>query len=189
MMNVDAVPETWLVTGGAGFIGANFVLAARARNAARLVTLDRLTYAGNLKNLESLAQDPGHLFVRGDIADQELVGGLLAQHQVRAVVHFAAESHVDRSIYGPQAFMETNVMGTFHLLEAVRRYWEGLADPKRRSFASCIFPPMRCTARLSRRTRPLRKPRPMPPTAPMPRPRRPATTWCGPIITPMGFPP
>jgi dTDP-glucose 4,6-dehydratase len=134
MMNLDEFPETWLVTGGAGFIGANFVLAARARNAARLVTLDRLTYAGNLRNLEALAQDPQHLFVRGDIADQELVGGLLAQHQVRAVVHFAAESHVDRSIYGPQAFMETNVMGTFHLLEAVRRYWEGLADTRRQEF-------------------------------------------------------
>ncbi len=126
--------KTWLVTGGAGFIGSNFVLAARALEAARIVTLDRLTYAGNLKNLETLAQDPGHRFVRGDIADQALVEGLLQEHRVGAVVHFAAESHVDRSIYGPQAFMETNVLGTFRLLEAVRRYWDGLAPEARREF-------------------------------------------------------
>jgi dTDP-glucose 4,6-dehydratase len=133
-MNVAASPETWLVTGGAGFIGANFVLAARDINAARLVNLDCLTYAGNLKNLAALAGDPQHLFVRGDIADRELVGRLLIEHQVRAVVHFAAESHVDRSIYGPKAFIETNVMGTFHLLEAVRQYWEGLPGAERDGF-------------------------------------------------------
>lgn len=126
--------ETWLVTGGAGFIGANFVLAAREQNVARIVNLDRLTYAGNLRNLAALADDPQHLFVRGDIADRKLVGRLLAEHQPRAVVHFAAESHVDRSIYGPQAFMETNVMGTFHLLEAVRNYWEGLSGSRREEF-------------------------------------------------------
>ncbi len=126
--------DTWLVTGGAGFIGANFVLAARGLNAARIVNLDCLTYAGNLKNLAALADDPGHLFVRGDIANRELVGSLLTEHQPRAVVHFAAESHVDRSIYGPQAFMETNVMGTFHLLTAVREYWEGLPGARRQGF-------------------------------------------------------
>lgn len=127
-------PGVWLVTGGAGFIGANFVLAAREQKAARLVNLDLLTYAGNLKNLAGLADDPDHLFVRGDIADRELVGRLLREHQVRAVVHFAAESHVDRSIYGPQAFLETNVMGTFHLLEAVREYWDGLAPAQQQEF-------------------------------------------------------
>jgi len=127
-------PETWLITGGAGFIGSNFVLAARERGAARVVNLDLLTYAGNLKNLAALADDPDHLFVRGDIADRELVGRLLQEHQPRAVVHFAAESHVDRSIYGPQAFLETNVMGTFHLLEAVRRYWDGLPPPRQQDF-------------------------------------------------------
>ncbi len=126
--------DTWLVTGGAGFIGANFVLAARGLNAASIVNLDCLTYAGNLKNLAALADDPGHLFVRGDIANRELVGSLLTEHQPRAVVHFAAESHVDRSIYGPQAFMETNVMGTFHLLTAVREYWEGLPGARREGF-------------------------------------------------------
>ena len=131
---MNSSPETWLITGGAGFIGSNFVLAAREQNVARIVNLDRLTYAGNLKNLSAVAEDPGHLFVRGDIADQELVGRLLKEHQPRAVVHFAAESHVDRSIYGPQAFLETNVMGTFHLLEAVRQYWEALAGPQQEKF-------------------------------------------------------
>jgi dTDP-glucose 4,6-dehydratase len=133
-MTRDGSPETWLITGGAGFIGSNFVLAARKRRAARLVNLDRLTYAGNLKNLATVANDPDHVFVRGDIADRELVGRLLMEHQPRAVVHFAAESHVDRSIYGPQAFLETNVMGTFHLLEAVRQYWDGLPPFRQQEF-------------------------------------------------------
>jgi dTDP-glucose 4,6-dehydratase len=133
-MNHAAHEETWLVTGGAGFIGANFVLAARGQRDAAIVNLDRLTYAGNLQNLAALADDPQHLFVRGDIADRELVGGLLGEHRIRAVVHFAAESHVDRSIYGPQAFVETNVLGTFQLLEAVRRYWEGLPGADQEEF-------------------------------------------------------
>jgi dTDP-glucose 4,6-dehydratase len=133
-MNHAAHEATWLVTGGAGFIGSNFVLAARARRDAAIVNLDRLTYAGNLQNLTALAADPQHLFVRGDIADRELVGGLMGEHRIRAVVHFAAESHVDRSIYGPQAFVETNVLGTFQLLEAVRRYWEGLPGPDQEEF-------------------------------------------------------
>ncbi len=127
-------PETWLVTGGAGFIGANFVLRAREKGAARIVNLDSLTYAGNLKNLAALAGDTRHVFVRGDIADRELVSRLLKEYQPRAVAHFAAESHVDRSIYGPQAFMVTNVMGTFHLLEAVRQYWDELSGPNREAF-------------------------------------------------------
>jgi len=110
------------------------VLAARERNAARLVNLDRLTYAGNLNNLTAVRDDPEHLFVRGDIADRELVGRLLREHQVRAVVHFAAESHVDRSIYGPQEFLETNIMGTFHLLEAVRQYWDALSLSQQQKF-------------------------------------------------------
>ncbi len=133
-MTRDASFETWLITGGAGFIGSNFVLAARERNAARLVNLDRLTYAGNLNNLAAVRDDPEHLFVRGDIADRELVGRLLREYQVRAVVHFAAESHVDRSIYGPQEFLETNIMGTFHLLEAVRQYWDALSLSQQQKF-------------------------------------------------------
>ena len=120
-----------LVTGGAGFIGANFVLAWRAAGDEPVVNLDALTYAGNLASLKPLAGDARHVFVRGDIGDRALLDRLLAEHRPRAIVHFAAESHVDRSIHGPAAFVQTNVMGTFTLLEAVRAYWNGLpADAK-----------------------------------------------------------
>src|SRR4051812_22383033 len=101
-----------LVTGGAGFIGANFVLAWLERADERIVNLDKLTYAGNLQNLSALANHPGHGFAQGDICDAELVGKLLREHAPRAVIHFAAESHVDRSIRGPQPFIQTNVVGT-----------------------------------------------------------------------------
>ena len=118
-----------LVTGSAGFIGANFVLDWCAQHDEGVVSLDKLTYAGNLENLESLKSNPRHVFVQGDIGDAELVAGLLAKHQPRAVVNFAAESHVDRSIHGPEDFIQTNVVGTFHLLEAVRAYWQKLPSP------------------------------------------------------------
>ena len=117
---------TILVTGGAGFIGSNFVLDWLAAAGEPLVNLDKLTYAGNLANLASIAGDERHRFARGDIADRKLVEGLFAEHQPRAVVHFAAESHVDRSIVGPAAFVQTNVIGTFELLEAARAYWQRL---------------------------------------------------------------
>jgi len=116
---------TWLVTGGAGFIGGNFVLEAVARG-VKVINLDVLTYAGNLKTLSSLDGNPNHLFVQGDIGDQALVANLLAEHRPDAVVNFAAESHVDRSIDGPGAFIQTNVVGTLGLLEAVRDYWKAL---------------------------------------------------------------
>jgi dTDP-glucose 4,6-dehydratase len=112
-----------LVTGGAGFIGSNFVLDWLAAGAEPVVNLDKLTYAGNLENLRSIQGDGRHVFVQGDIGDRELVAGLLARHRPRAVVNFAAESHVDRSILGPGAFIETNVVGTFRLLDAVKAYW------------------------------------------------------------------
>ena len=115
-----------LVTGGAGFIGANFVLDWLAAHDEPVVNLDKLTYAGNLDNLASLQGDARHVFVQGDIGDAYLITGLLKQHQPRAVVNFAAESHVDRSIHGPEDFIQTNVLGTFRLLEAVRGYWSGL---------------------------------------------------------------
>ena len=122
---------TILVTGGAGFIGSNFVIDWLAHHNEPVVNLDKLTYAGNLENLASLAQDARHHFVRGDIGDGALVARLLAEHKVRAVLNFAAESHVDRSIEGPGAFIQTNIVGTFNLLEAVRAYWNGLdADEK-----------------------------------------------------------
>ena len=115
-----------LVTGGAGFIGANFVLDWFGRHDEIVINLDKLTYAGNLENLASLQGDRRHIFLRGDIGDGELVTILLNQHKPRAVINFAAESHVDRSIHGPGAFIQTNIVGTFHLLEAVQAYWNGL---------------------------------------------------------------
>ena len=123
-----------LVTGGAGFIGSNFVLDWLLQNDESVINLDKLTYAGNLENLAALNNDPRHLFVRGDIGDAQLVGKLLAAHRPRAVVNFAAESHVDRSIHGPEEFIETNIVGTFRLLEAVRAYWSGLADAEKSGF-------------------------------------------------------
>ncbi len=126
---------TLLVTGGAGFIGSNFVLAWLARpEAPPIVNLDKLTYAGNLENLASVQGDARHHFVQGDIGDADLLGRLLAEHRPKAVVNFAAESHVDRSILGPAAFIETNVVGTFSLLEAVRHYWSALDGQSRQDF-------------------------------------------------------
>ena len=123
-----------LVTGGAGFIGTNFVLDSLAGNGSPVVNLDKLTYAGNLENLASLEGDPKHVFVRGDVCDRELLDRLLAEHRPSAVVHFAAESHVDRSIHGPGEFVRTNVQGTFTLLEAVRAYWGALAGEEKERF-------------------------------------------------------
>ena len=115
-----------LITGGAGFIGANFVLDWVAHTDETIVNLDKLTYAGNLESLASLKNNPRHVFVQGDIGDVALLPKLLAEHQPRAVLNFAAESHVDRSIHGPGEFIETNIVGTFRLLESVRGYWHGL---------------------------------------------------------------
>ncbi len=126
--------KTYLVTGGAGFIGSNFVLAECNRREARIVSLDLLTYAGNMMNLESLQEDPNHIFVQGDIGDRDLVRNLLNKYRPCAVVNFAAESHVDRSIDGPEDFIQTNVMGTFRLLEGVRRYWNELSEEDKTSF-------------------------------------------------------
>ena len=123
-----------LVTGGAGFIGANFVLDWLAQSDERVVNLDKLTYAGNLENLSSLAADSRHVFVKGDIGDTALVTQLLATYQPRAVINFAAESHVDRSILGPEDFIQTNIVGTFHLLEAVRGHWGGLPSEAKALF-------------------------------------------------------
>ncbi len=123
-----------LVTGGAGFIGANFVLDWLAETDEPIVNLDKLTYAGNLENLSSLAGDDRHIFVQGDIGECEQIGRLLNRYQPRAIVNFAAESHVDRSIHGPEDFIQTNVVGTFRLLEAVRAYWENVTGAGRGNF-------------------------------------------------------
>jgi dTDP-glucose 4,6-dehydratase len=123
-----------LVTGGAGFIGSNFVLDWIDQTAGTVVNLDKLTYAGNLNNLKSLTGDPRHLFVQGDIGDGELVRRLLAEHRPWAIVNFAAETHVDRSIHGPAEFVQTNVVGTFSLLEQANRYWQELSSAEREQF-------------------------------------------------------
>ena len=125
-----------LVTGGAGFIGANFVLDWLAHGREPVVNLDALTYAGYLQNLQPIAGDGRYRFVHGDIRDRDLVERLLAEHAVRAIVHFAAESHVDRSIHGPEEFVATNVVGTFRLLEAARAHWTRLAAADRDAFRS-----------------------------------------------------
>jgi len=123
-----------LVTGGAGFIGSNFVLDWLAQGDEPVVNLDALTYAGNLENLASLEGDSRHIFVRGSIGDGELVAQLLAEHRPRAVVNFAAESHVDRSIHGPEDFIQTNIVGTFRLLEAVRAHYGRLDEAEKNDF-------------------------------------------------------
>lgn len=123
-----------LVTGGAGFIGANFVLDWLARNDEPVLNVDKLTYAGNLDNLSALDGDARHVFVHADICDNAAMAALLAQHQPRAIVHFAAESHVDRSIHGPAEFIRTNVNGTFSLLEAARQYWGALGAADKAAF-------------------------------------------------------
>jgi len=123
-----------LVTGAAGFIGANFVLDWVAQCDEPVVNLDKLTYAGNPENLATLQGNDRHIFVQGDIGDRALVDGLLAQHRPRAIINFAAESHVDRSIHGPEDFIQTNVVGTFHLLEAARAYWGSLQGTDKDSF-------------------------------------------------------
>jgi len=123
-----------LVTGGAGFIGSNFVLDWLAQSDEQIVNLDKLTYAGNLDNLAGLEGDARHLFVQGDIGDMKLVSKLLSEHNPRAVINFAAESHVDRSIHGPAEFIQTNVVSTFTLLEQVRMYWANLAESEKTAF-------------------------------------------------------
>lgn len=125
---------TILVTGAAGFIGSNFVHTWLAASNETVVNLDKLTYAGNLNNLKAFAKDGRHVFVQGDIGDSALLPQLLATHQPRAVLHFAAESHVDRSIHGPMDFIQTNVVGTFQLLESVRAYWQALPVAQQQAF-------------------------------------------------------
>ncbi len=125
---------TILVTGGAGFIGSNFVLDWLAENNEAVINVDKLTYAGNLQNLEGVMGHNRHVFARVDIGDSAAIADLLTTHKPRAILNFAAESHVDRSIHGPAAFIETNVVGTFRLLEAARKYWSELEETERQQF-------------------------------------------------------
>lgn len=122
-----------IVTGGAGFIGANFVLDW-VKSGGTVVNLDKLTYAGNLENLAEIEHDPRHIFVHGDIGDRTLVSKILVEHRPSAIINFAAESHVDRSIHGPEDFIQTNVVGTFHLLEETREYWSNLPAQQKEAF-------------------------------------------------------
>jgi dTDP-glucose 4,6-dehydratase len=123
-----------LVTGGAGFIGSNFVLEWLNSTSESIINLDKLTYAGNLQNLQTISDNPSHIFVKGDIGDKDLVLDLLIKYKPRAVLNFAAESHVDRSIHGPEDFIQTNIVGTFHLLESVRAYWNDMDKEKKADF-------------------------------------------------------
>src|SRR5580693_4941665 len=133
-LSILEINQPILVTGGAGFIGSNFVLQWLAAEAAPVVNLDKLTYAGNLGNLIKISADARYTFIHGDIADRKLVSDLLERSRPRAIVHFAAESHVDRSIHGPDDFVRTNVNGTFSLLEEVRAYWGGLGEREKIDF-------------------------------------------------------
>lgn len=125
---------TILVTGGAGFIGSNFIIDWLANSDEPIVNVDKLTYAGNLANLQSIQGEQRHIFVKTDIADVSCITDLLLEHNIRAVIHFAAESHVDRSILGPEEFIKTNVLGTFYLLETIRHYWNGLGEEAKQKF-------------------------------------------------------
>lgn len=123
-----------LVTGGAGFIGTNFVLKCIKELDEHIINLDKLTYAGNLDNLKSVENNKRHIFIKGDIGNSNLVDDILQKHKPRAIINFAAESHVDRSINSPQQFLQTNVLGTFSLLESARNYWQGLSKPQQDDF-------------------------------------------------------
>ncbi len=178
-----------LVTGGAGFIGANFVLDWIANGDEPVVNLDKLTYAGNLHNLDSVQGDPRHIFVQGDIGDTALLERLLAEHQPRAIVNFAAESHVDRSIHGPEDFIQTNVVGTFRLLEAARQYWQALPAIKKEAFRFLhvstdeVYGTLSATDPAFSEDTPLRAQQPV-----LGQQGCHPTTWCAPGTTPTACP-
>jgi dTDP-glucose 4,6-dehydratase len=169
---------TILVTGCAGFIGSNFVHVWLSGGNEPIVNIDKLTYAGNAANLGAFDGDRRYRFVQGDIGDHELVDVLLAEHRPRAVINFAAESHVDRSIHGPGDFIHTNVVGTFNLLESVRGYWQGLADDEKAASRSCTFRRTRSTAHLKRQMRRSAKPTAMSRTRLTRQARPRAIIWC-----------
>jgi dTDP-D-glucose 4,6-dehydratase len=170
------------VTGGAGFIGANFVLDALARSDESILTLDKLTYAGNRENLAAAEKDSRHIFTEGDIGDTDQVVPLLLRYQPRAIVHFAAESHVDRSIHGPENFIQTNIEGTFRLLEAARVYWNGLEGDAKNNFRFLHI----SMDRLKAATKLSRKRTATDPTVPMPQAKPPPIILSAPGIKPMG---
>lgn len=176
-----------LVTGGAGFIGGNFVLNWLANPGTdSVVNVDKLTYAGNRKTLATVESDPRHVFSQTDICDRAALDSLFAQYKPRAVVHFAAESHVDRSIHGPAEFIQTNIVGTFTLLEAARAYWGGLDADAKAAFRFLHVSTDEVFGSLSATDPQFSKPRRTRPTARTRRPRLRRTTWCAPITIPTG---
>ncbi|MBO3463733.1 dTDP-glucose 4,6-dehydratase [Aetokthonos hydrillicola Thurmond2011] len=158
--------QTLLVTGGAGFIGANFVLQARKEKWANIINLDKLTYASNLLNLAQLNDDPNYHFVQGDIGTLELISYLLNQYQPDAIINFAAESHVDRSIHSPGAFIQTNIVGTFNLLETCRLYWEKLSSKRQQQFRFLHVSTDEVYGSLSQEDKPFREDTPYAPNSP-----------------------
>lgn len=180
--------KTWLVTGGAGFIGGNFVLRQMQSENVQVVNLDALTYAGNLDTLECIKDHPGHVFVLGDIGDRPLLDYLLDRYQPDAVINFAAESHVDRSIDSPETFVQTNVLGTFQLLDASRQYWRSLSAEKAAQFRFLhvstdeVYGSLGEDGKFTETT-------PYQPNSPYSASRRVPTTWCGLISTPTVFRP
>jgi len=178
---------TILVTGGAGFIGGNFVLDWFAHSNEPVINVDKLTYAGNLETLQQLEGNHAHIFVKADIGDREVIGALLTEHQPRAVVNFAAESHVDRSIDGPGEFIQTNVVGTFNLLESVRGYWSTLSEEARADFRFLHVSTDEVYGTLTATDEPFKETNPYEPTARTQPARRPRIIWCGPGTTRMAY--
>jgi len=176
-----------VVTGGAGFIGSNFVLDWLCRSDDPVINLDKLTYAGNLENLASLQANTRHTFIRGDIGDANLVGSLLNEHKPHAIINFAAESHVDRSIHGPEDFIQTNIIGTFRLLEAVRSYWSGLNNEIKQRFRFLHVSTDEVYGSLAKGEPAFSETRRYGPTARTRQARPPAITWCAPTTTAMDY--
>ena len=181
--------NTILVTGGAGFIGSNFVMEWLQTTDSAAVNLDLLTYAGNRGNLVSVDAKSKHIFVQGDVCDAELVGSLLQKHRPCAIVHFAAESHVDRSIIAPDAFLRTNIQGTFVLLDQAKKYWSGLNEADPRVSGSCTCPRTKSTVPSVRTTQHSARRHLTRPIALMPPQKQPPTIWSGRTSTPLGCPP
>jgi len=177
---------TILVTGGAGFIGANFILDWLDVVGEPVVNLDALTYAGNLESLRFIEGDSRHIFVHGDIGSRNLIDKLLATYQPRAILHFAAESHVDRSIHGPSAFIQANIGGTFTLLEAARDYWMGLPPSRRPQFRFHHVSTDEVYGSLGPTDPPFSERNPYKPNSPMPPVKRQAIIWCARGITHTG---
>lgn len=181
--------QSYLVTGGAGFIGSNFIRhVLDARPGHRVINLDALTYAGSQATLHDLMSHADHVFVEGDIRDRELVASLLREHKPTAIIHFAAQTHVDRSIVYPESLVHTNILGTFKLLAEACAYWEGLGPSRNLPSASCMSPRMRCMDHWAMKgTSPrFRGMLPIPPTR-HPRPLR--IIWCEHITGPTACPP